>query len=56
MRNFAVENVNGIIFLGKEHIKYFSLNTNKTNMKKYNFNAGPSILPREVIEATAAAC
>lgn len=24
-------------------------------MKKYNFNAGPSILPREVIEATAAA-
>ena len=22
-------------------------------MKKYNFNAGPSILPREVIEATA---
>ena len=25
-------------------------------MKMYNFNAGPSILPREVIEATAAAC
>ncbi len=25
-------------------------------MKKYNFNAGPSILPREVIEDTAAAC
>ncbi len=25
-------------------------------MKKVNFNAGPSILPREVIEATAAAC
>lgn len=25
-------------------------------MKKYNFNAGPSILPREVMEATAAAC
>ena len=25
-------------------------------MKKYNFNAGPSILPREVIEATAQAC
>ena len=25
-------------------------------MKKYNFNAGPSILPREVIEQTAAAC
>ena len=25
-------------------------------MKKYNFNAGPSILPREVIEATANAC
>lgn len=25
-------------------------------MKKYNFNAGPSKLPREVIEATAAAC
>lgn len=25
-------------------------------MKKYNFNAGPSILPREVIEATAKAC
>lgn len=25
-------------------------------MKKYNFNAGPSILPRKVIEATAAAC
>ena len=24
-------------------------------MKKYNFNAGPSMLPREVIEATAAA-
>jgi phosphoserine aminotransferase len=22
-------------------------------MKKYNFNAGPSILPREVIENTA---
>ena len=25
-------------------------------MKKYNFNAGPSILPREVIEATASSC
>lgn len=25
-------------------------------MKQYNFNAGPSILPREVIEATANAC
>ena len=25
-------------------------------MKKYNFNAGPSILPREVIEQTAQAC
>ncbi len=25
-------------------------------MNKYNFNAGPSILPREVIEATANAC
>ena len=25
-------------------------------MKKYNFKAGPSILPREVIEATASAC
>ena len=25
-------------------------------MKKYNFNAGPSILPREVIEETAKAC
>ncbi len=25
-------------------------------MKKYNFNAGPSILPREVIEKTAHAC
>lgn len=25
-------------------------------MKMYNFNAGPSMLPREVIEATAAAC
>ncbi len=25
-------------------------------MKKYNFNAGPSILPREVIEHTAQAC
>ena len=25
-------------------------------MKKINFNAGPSILPREVIEATANAC
>ncbi len=25
-------------------------------MKKYNFNAGPSILPREVIEQTARAC
>ena len=25
-------------------------------MKKYNFNAGPSMLPREVIEATALQC
>ena len=25
-------------------------------MKKYNFNAGPSMLPREVMEATADAC
>ena len=25
------------------------------HMKKYNFNAGPSILPREVIEQTAQA-
>ena len=24
-------------------------------MKKYNFNAGPSMLPREVVEATASA-
>ena len=24
-------------------------------MKKYNFNAGPSMLPREVVEQTAAA-
>ena len=24
-------------------------------MKKYNFNAGPSMLPREVVEETAAA-
>ena len=31
------------------------LNYNRT-MKKYNFNAGPSKLPREVMEATAAAC
>lgn len=27
----------------------------ETKMKKYNFNAGPSILPREVIEKTASA-
>ena len=27
-----------------------------SKMKKYNFNAGPSILPREVIEQTAQAC
>ena len=25
-------------------------------MKKYNFGAGPSILPQEVMKATAAAC
>ena len=25
-------------------------------MKKYNFNAGPSMLPREVIENTAKQC
>ena len=25
-------------------------------MKKYNFGAGPSILPQEVIRATAEAC
>ena len=25
-------------------------------MKKYNFNAGPSMLPREVIEKTAQQC
>jgi phosphoserine aminotransferase len=30
-------------------------NQNKLQMKKHNFNAGPSILPREVIEATAKA-
>lgn len=30
---------------------YYTIN----NMKKYNFNAGPSILPREAIEATAEA-
>ena len=29
---------------------------NIQTMKKYNFNAGPSKLPREVMEATAAAC
>jgi phosphoserine aminotransferase len=28
-------------------------NQNKLQMKKHNFNAGPSILPREVIEKTA---
>ena len=30
-------------------------NQNKRQMKKHNFNAGPSILPREVIEKTAQA-
>lgn len=30
-------------------------NQNKLQMKKHNFNAGPSILPREVIEDTAKA-
>lgn len=30
--------------------------TNKRNMKKYNFYAGPSILPQPVIKATADAC
>ncbi len=30
-------------------------NQNKLQMKKHNFNAGPSILPREVIEKTAQA-
>lgn len=30
-------------------------NQNKYQMKKHNFNAGPSILPREVIEKTAQA-
>lgn len=30
-------------------------NQNKLQMKKHNFNAGPSILPREVIEETAKA-
>lgn len=30
-------------------------NQNKLQMKKHNFNAGPSILPREVIEKTARA-
>ena len=29
---------------------------NSNNTMKYNFNAGPSKLPREVMEATAAAC
>lgn len=36
------------VFLRYNNINY--------KMKKINFNAGPSILPREVIEATAAAC
>lgn len=31
------------------------LNQNKLQMKKHNFSAGPSILPREVIEETAKA-
>ena len=34
----------------------FKINNKENDMKKYNFNAGPSILPREVIEATASAC
>lgn len=34
----------------------YKINNKENDMKKYNFNAGPSILPREVIEATASAC
>ena len=30
----------------------YKINNKENDMKKYNFNAGPSILPREVIEAT----
>ena len=33
--------------------KHFLINN---QMKKYNFNAGPSMLPREVIENTAKQC
>jgi phosphoserine aminotransferase len=36
--------------------RIYHLSNNKIKMKKYNFNAGPSILPREVIEQTAQAC
>ena len=35
---------------------YLGNSIKQAKMKKYNFNAGPSILPREVIEATANAC
>ena len=34
----------------------YSTNLIVSEMKKYNFGAGPSILPQEVMKATADAC
>lgn len=43
-----------IIFAGVKLI--YSTNLIVSEMKKYNFGAGPSILPQEVMKATADAC
>lgn len=45
-RNFAIVKAEYLL----RNIKH---NLNESHMKKYNFNAGPSMLPREVIENTA---
>jgi len=41
-------------FVGEKHKTYIFIIF--TDMKKYNFSAGPSILPQEVMKATAEAC
>lgn len=50
----------GKVVISRSEIIYIceivTTNTYCNQMKKYNFNAGPSMLPREVIEKTAAQC
>ena len=47
--------MNIILILASQFFEFYTLQHIYSIMKKHNFNAGPSVLPREVIEKTAQA-